>query len=168
MVNPAVRNENIKKLRELIADIPVAMLTTVDDETGRLHSRPMLTQRTEFDGTLWFFTKISDTQVGNVAEKPDVAVTYVESTRNLFIAVQGKATTMRDLALMEEQWHGGLAAWFPQGLDDPELGIIKIDVEKAEYWDGPGNAMQRVVDLVRSFTSGEAQQAGDNEELSIS
>ena len=50
------------KLGELIKDIRVAMLTTVDNE-GRLHSRPMATQQTEFDGTLWFFTDSDSVKV---------------------------------------------------------------------------------------------------------
>jgi general stress protein 26 len=141
------------------------MLTTIDEETGRLRSRPMATQRKEFDGTLWFFTKIASDKVEDVEDKGDVSVTYVNADKNLYIAIQGKATVMRDLEMMEEQWHNGLTNWFPQGLDDPELAIMKVEVQNAEYWDGPDNAVERLVGFVRAVTTGESYQANDNEEL---
>ena len=46
-------SNDIKKLGELIKDIRIAMLTTVDED-GSLRSRPMATQDAEFDGVLWF------------------------------------------------------------------------------------------------------------------
>ena len=50
-----VHREAIQKLAKMIEDIDFAMLTTVQPD-GTLRSRPMSTQRAEFDGTLWFFT----------------------------------------------------------------------------------------------------------------
>lgn len=52
MANQANR-ESVEKLRELIKDIDIAMLTTIDED-GTLRSRPMGTQKAEFDGDLWF------------------------------------------------------------------------------------------------------------------
>ncbi len=51
-------NDDIQKLRELIKDIDIGMLTTVQPD-GTLHSRPMSNQSSasNFDGTLWFFTE---------------------------------------------------------------------------------------------------------------
>lgn len=167
MINPAIRNENIKKLRELIGDVKVAMLTTVDQDTGRLHTRPMATQRKDFDGNLWFFTKLRDDKVGDIQEWPDVVVSYVDEDRNLYISASGNATVQRNLEMMEEWWHNGLKSWFPEGLDDPQLGIIKVVVEHAEYWDGPDNAVERMVGFVRAAASREQYQETENEELNL-
>lgn len=167
MINPAVRNENIKTLRELIGGIKVAMLTTVDEDTGRLHTRPMAMQRKEFDGNLWFFTKLRAEKVDDIHELPEVVVSFVDEGRNLYISVSGKATVKRDLEMMEEIWHNGLKAWFPNGFDDPQLGIIKVEAEHAEFWDGPDNAVQRMVGFVRAATAREPYQETDNQELHL-
>jgi len=45
------RDQMIAKVAGLIKDIDIAMMTT-EAEDGLLHSRPMATQKTEFDGTL--------------------------------------------------------------------------------------------------------------------
>ena len=42
-------SEDIRKLAELIKDIKIAMLTTLEAD-GRLRSRPMATQNKPFDG----------------------------------------------------------------------------------------------------------------------
>ena len=50
------------KLGELIRDIQVALLTTVD-RNGRFHTRPVQTLQAEDDRTLWFFTDWSRPKV---------------------------------------------------------------------------------------------------------
>ena len=30
-----------------------------------------------------------------------------------------------------------MKAWFPKGEDDPEIALIRVTAEKAEYWDAP-------------------------------
>ncbi len=64
MDNQADRNASIKKLGELIEDIDIAMLTTIDDDSA-LRSRPMGTQQIEFDGDLWFFVGASSAKAIN-------------------------------------------------------------------------------------------------------
>ncbi len=167
MINPAVRSENIKKLRDLISGIKIAMLTTVDPDSGRLYSRPMSTQRQEFDGSLWFFTELKAEKVDDIQEVPDVVVTYVDEDKNLYISASGTAVIRRDLEMMEDLWHNGLKAWFPEGLDNSRLGLIKIEIEHAEYWDGPDNAVQRMVGFMRAAATRESYQPTENEELHL-
>jgi general stress protein 26 len=167
MISPAVRNENIKKLRELMQGIPVAMLTTVDDSTGRLRSRPMAAQKKPFDGTLWFFTYGDAPKADDVRKEQDVVVTYTNKDKNFYMSVSGKGTVERDLAKMEEFWFGGLTSWFPRGMDDPQLALMKIEVQEAEYWDGLDNRMQKLVGFVRAFASREAHNGNINEKLEL-
>src|SRR5262245_66078258 len=44
----------IRRVRETIHSIRIAMLTTADDH-GHLRSRPMTTQQSEADDELWFY-----------------------------------------------------------------------------------------------------------------
>ena len=89
------RNENIKKLRELIEQIQFAMLTTVEDD-GTLRSRPMATQQTEFDGDLWFFTNASAPKVDEVQQNQKVNVSYAEPKDQKYVSVSGTAELVRD------------------------------------------------------------------------
>ncbi len=165
MINPAVRNEHIKKLRELMNGIPVAMVTSMDDETQQMRTRPMPVQRKPFEGTLFFFGKLKPTAEG---ETRDVMVSLSNEDKNLYIAVAGKGTVSRNLEMMEELWHSGLNQWFPKGLGDPDLVLMQVEVEHAEYWDGPDNAVQRLAGFVKAVATRAPYRGPENEQLAFS
>lgn len=147
-------NENIKKLRELIKDIKFAMLTTVEED-GTLRSRPMATQQFEFDGNLWFFTNVNAPKVDEVQQNQHVNVSYAEPKDQKYVSVSGTAQLVRDRQKMEELWNPLYKAWFPQGLDDPSLALLKVSVDKAEYWDSPSAPVVRLVGFVKAVVTGE-------------
>jgi general stress protein 26 len=166
-VTPFEYKDNIKTLGELIKDIRFAMLVTVDDE-NQLRSRPMATQQVEFDGDLWFFTHVDDPKVDETEEYQQVNLSYAAPDKNTYISVSGKATVSRDKNKMEELWHLFLKAWFPDGLDDPKLALLKVTVEEAEYWDAPAGAQGMVataIGFVQMLVTGEQAEIGENEKL---
>ncbi|MGH9631698.1 MAG: pyridoxamine 5'-phosphate oxidase family protein [Bryobacteraceae bacterium] len=130
---------DVKKLAEMIKDIPVAMLTTVEKD-GSLRSRPMATQNAEFDGELWFFTDVNTAKTSEIDKDHHVNVSYASPENNRYVSVSGLARVTRDRKKAEELWSPLYKAWFPKGLDDPDLALLKVQVNKAEYWDSPSGA----------------------------
>ena len=129
--------DDIKKLWGTIKDIQVTMMTTVDDD-GTLRSRPMVAQQSEFDGDLWFFTWIELPQ-GRMRSRNTVRSTLATPTlgartTSRFPAPPRSSTTSRKSM---GPWSEPLATWFPKGKDDPNIGLIRVHVDKAEYWDSP-------------------------------
>ncbi len=135
----------IKKLRKLIRDAPVAMLTTVASD-GSLRSRPMATPDGDFDGELWFFTRYHSPKSDEIQENQKVNVTYATPKNDRYVSVSGRAALVRDPDKVKELWRGALKQWFPEGKKDPELALLKVTVDRAEYWDADAN---RMVDLPR-------------------
>ena len=134
MSEPTTRTEQIEKLRALVKDIDFCMLTTADQD-GTLRSRPMSTQQAEFDGDLWFFTAANTAKVEEVQRDHHVNVSYSDPEKNCYVSVSGTAQVMRDQAKINELWSPVLRAWFPKGPDDPNLALLKVTVNQAEYWD---------------------------------
>jgi general stress protein 26 len=135
-----------KKLRKMVKKVPVAMLTTVGAD-GTLRSRPMATQAPDFDGELWFFTRFHSPKSEDIKENQRVNVSYASPKQDRYVSVSGTATVVRDAAKVKELWRGEYKAWFPDGKKDPDLALLKVKVEKAEYWDASQN---RMVDLPRA------------------
>lgn len=148
--NQAARSEGVRKLGEMIKDIEFAMLTTVDED-GTLRSRPMATQQAEFDGDLWFFTRASAPKVDEVEHDHRVNLSYSKPEDQRYISVSGTARMMRDRAKIKELWSPALKAWFPKGVDDPDIALLKVSVERAEYWDSSSSTMTHI--KVRSLES---------------
>jgi general stress protein 26 len=167
-MQPQTHNpENVKKLAEKIKGIRIAMLTTVDED-GRLVSRPMGTQEAEFDGTLWFFTQASSPKVGDVQQEQQVNVAYAKPGSDTFISVSGTATLVRDKTKIQELWKPVFKAWFPNGLDDPDLALLRVDATQAEYWDAPGGPVVTLVGLAKSLiTHQPANDVGTDEKLTF-
>ena len=166
MAETTERDEQIKELAEMIKDIDFAMLTTVAAD-GTLHSRPMSTQRVEFDGDLWFFTRASAPKVGEIEREHQVNVSYAKPEDQRYISVSGRAVVVRDRAKIEELWSPVLKAWFPEGPEDPDLALLKVSAERAEYWDSPSSAVAHAISFVKAIVTGTPANPGENEKIEL-
>ena len=116
------------------------MMTTVCKD-GSLNSRPMVTQEPQFDGGLWFFTRADSIKVGEVEEEGQVNLTYENSQESVYVSLSGKATLVQDWQQIEKLWNEELTAWFPEGLKDPQLALLRVDVCRWAYWDAQSSVM---------------------------
>jgi general stress protein 26 len=130
------RDAAIEKLAELIHQIRIAMLTTLTEQ-GAFQSRPITTHGARFDGDLWFLTHVDSGKLGQVRQHRRVGLTYASPTNNTYVALSGTAEVVVDRAKAEELWDPSYQAWFPGGPSDPDLALIKVTVERAEYWAAP-------------------------------
>ena len=131
------RSDNFRLLGSMIEDIEIAMLVTRSRD-GHYVSRPVATQKTEFDGDLWFFTSAASHKAAEIKAHPKVNVSYASQDRNTYVSVSGTATVRRDRSKIDALWSDVLKVYFPNGKDDPDVTLIRVKVETAEYWDGPG------------------------------
>lgn len=157
--------EAIEKLRDLIKDIDFCMLTTVDED-GTLRSRPMSTQDAEFDGDLWFFTYDSSPKAQEVRHERQVNVSYADIGAQTYISVSGTATLVRDRAKMEQYWSPEYKAYFPDGLETPDLALMKVHVQKAEYWESDGR-VATLLQIAKAALTGTEFEGGDNQKLTL-
>ena len=146
---------NIRKLATMMRNVKVAMLTTIGADRT-LHSRPMATQEADFDGTLWFFTQVSSEKTSEIRVNPRVNASYVSADDHHHVSLSGNASVIQDRDKMQELWSPAYRAWFPQGLEDPELGLLKVDVEQAEFWDMLSSSMVSLLELGHSSMPREA------------
>ncbi|MDC0711309.1 pyridoxamine 5'-phosphate oxidase family protein [Stigmatella sp. ncwal1] len=156
----------VAHLGKLIHGIKVAMMTTVEED-GSLRSRPMWTQERDFDGELWFFTREHSAKVDEVEHDHHVSLSYAEPSKDRFVSVSGRCRLVTDKAKARELWNPALKAWFPDGLDDPELSLLCITVEKAEYWDTPNSRMVQLIGFVKASLTGSPYQPGGHEKVNV-
>ena len=164
-MNSMNNQENIEKLRKLIKGIKIAMLTTVNKSDGTLHSRPMGTQEVEFDGDLWFFTQSNSQKVNEIQKDQTVNVSYAGDNR--YVSVSGKAQVVYDKAKMKDLWSPIYKVWFPDGLEDPTLRLLKVNVEKAEYWDNPGGLVATIIGFAEGLINKDTSKMGENETINL-
>ena len=55
---------------------------------------------------------------------------------------------------IEKLWNPALLAWFPEGMTDPSIVLLKVHVEEAEYWDSPSSAVVQVLGFAKAVLTG--------------
>lgn len=153
------KREGLEKLRTMIDDIEIASLVTLEAD-GELRSRPMATQKLDENHELWFFTTDYSAKVDSVMLHPQVCVVYAEPSRNRYVSVSGKAELVRDRTRIQELWRPSLLAWFPRGVDDPDIALIRIEMVSAQYWDSPASKLVQLFGALRAIATGQGAAAG--------
>jgi general stress protein 26 len=160
-----MQTQDADKLWSLIKEAKFAMLVTEDGP--HLRGRPMAASQGGFDGTLWFFTRASSHKVSEVQAHPRVCVTYAEPSSQDYVSLSGTASLVRDKAEIDRRWSPLLKAWFPDGKDDPDVALLKITVQEAEYWDSPNSKIVQLYSYVKASLTGTPPQLGDNVKVEI-
>lgn len=124
-----------KHLYEMLKDFETAMLVTHSSD-GNMHARPMAVAELEPDADAYFVTGLDSPKIAEI--EADSRVTLTFQGPNQFAALCGRATVIRDRALLDKVWKERWRVWFPQGKDDPEVSVLKFDAEHGEIWDGAG------------------------------
>ena len=50
-------------------------------------------------------------------------------------------------------------AWLPGGPEDPNAVLVRVDVERAEYWDTPGSKLASLISFAKTKLTGDTYDA---------
>lgn len=160
------QQENLQKLIEKIKDIKITMMTTMEED-GSLRSRPMRHSEVKDDGAIWFFTEYISGKSQEIKNDSHVNLGYSNPDDEVYVSVSGRATLSRDKAKIDELWSPVLKAWFPNGKDDPNIGLIRVSIDKAEYWDSPSSTMVHLYGMAKAVLTGERADPGENKKINL-
>ncbi|HEV2611594.1 MAG TPA: pyridoxamine 5'-phosphate oxidase family protein [Noviherbaspirillum sp.] len=154
-------NPDLQTVADLVKEIKFAMLTT-EEPDGTLRSRPMSTMQMEANGDLWFFTSLSSPKIDEAEQHRQVNLSYARIDKQDYVSISGFSEVVRDKAKMAQLWTPWIKPWFPDGLDDPDLVLLRVRITEAEYWDAPGSMVKRLYGLAKGIVTGDTSGLGDN------
>lgn len=131
----------LQDISEKMGGIDIAILST-HTENGQIANRPMSNNGdVTYDGNSYYFTFEEALTVRDISRDPKVALGFagksgIFSSNGLYIAVEGHAELIRDKAAFKEHWVSDLDVWFEQGVDTPNIVLIKVRATRIKYWDG--------------------------------
>lgn len=160
------KNEAIAKLDELVNQVNICMLTTLQ-ENGELHARPMVRLGDEFEGKFWFFTKSDSPKVYEIKNDSQVNLAFSEPKYNTYVSCKGIAKIINDKIKARELWSSMCEIWFPKGVSDPSLVLIEVTVNEAEYWDSPSSTFKNIIGFVKASLTDNKTYLGDNEKITL-
>lgn len=141
-----------QEFHQVLTKFDTAMLVTRSkDQLPR--ARPMAIAAAQEDGDVWFATSVESPKVDEILGDDRVAVTF--QSKQQFLSISGHAELVKDRAKIHELWREQWKVWFPNGKDDPEIVLIHLRAEEAEYWDQHGTKGMRYL-----FEAGKALLGG--------
>jgi general stress protein 26 len=142
-------------LWKLIKDIKFAMFTTRHDN-GHLHSVPMTTQNkaVDEDDSLWFFMSRRSGPIEDLSMDPTVNVAYADPDADSYVSVSGVAEVVENPAKKQQLWSKMNEAWFPKGVDDPDLALVQVRITHAHYWDVKSSKLVQLFTMAKAALTG--------------
>ena len=135
--------DELSLLRNLVERVRVGMLTTADP-AGMLHCRPLQTLELDADARLWLYVSVERSNVEEMSRAHRrVGVAYSDPNKQDYASFSGSGAIVRDQAKMRAHWNAWVELWFPQGIEDPDLALLCVTVEQADYWEAPGSASRQ-------------------------
>ena len=158
--------EALKKFKKLVEDINICMFITMAKEPHE-HTRPMATIEVEDDGTLWFFTDVRSIKVEEVVVDRTVHLAYAHPGKESYLDVWGRAEVITDRQQVIDKWSPIVKAWFPDGVNDPNLGLLKVKPLQCYYWDAETGKMVQFLKMAASVVAGKRLADGAEGKLVI-
>ena len=105
------------------------------------HSEPLTAQlaRDQVD-TLYFFVGKDNRLAGGGAAMAQ----FVSKGHDFFACMAGTISQFNDRAMIDKLWNKQVEAWFPAGKDDPNLALLRLDIDSAELWETDMSVSGRV------------------------
>ena len=162
MAETSGSQDDREKVWSLIKDIRIALMVTTGGDS-HLHGRPMAAMNKTFDGELWFASRDDTPKLEEIASAPQVLLAYSEPKGQNYVSVSGSAKIVHDAAKVRELWSEGARVWFPKGPDDPDIALICVTVDSAEYWGSPSSAWVYATGYAKARLTGEPpRDVGEN------
>ncbi len=154
----------MQKLADLIGESQVAMLTTAEPN-GLLRSRPLVTLQLDSEGRLWFFISVTSPKISEIAQHPEVNLSYSDPDKQDYVSVSGAAEIVRDRQKMRELWTPWVEPYFPKGIDDPDLALLCVRIAQAEYWNAPETNVERLYGFAKAIATGDTKALGEHQKV---
>lgn len=161
------RTAAVEKLRELTDGTRTAMITTTAPD-GDLHSRPMAAQELAADGALWFFTADDSGKAHDLAAHARVNVAFANPDKDRYVSIAGTGQVIHDREKARQLWTPWAKAYFPAGLDDPRLALLRVEIDSAAYWDVKENRMVQLFKMARAAATGTPPDLGEHGKIDVS
>ena len=154
--------EALEKLRELLADFPIATMVTVE-RNGAITARPIgvVGDHAAFDGCLWFITDRRSRKVQAIDGGAATCLIFEDHGKGAYLHLTGRAYVIEDRRRLEELYTPVQRTWFPQGLNDPHITLVRFDADQGEYWDQHNGMLRLLAAFAKSVVTGTPGSSGN-------
>ena len=127
------------------------------------HLQPMTAFAEPAGNQLWFFTRHDTDLVREVGDGRQAM--FVFQQRDFRACVAGRLSVRHDPARMDRYWNAVVAAWHPEGKDDPHLTLLCLDCADAQVWISEAGPMRFAWEIAKANATGPQPHLGARMEV---
>lgn len=101
-----------------------------------LRARPLEARSDRAAGTILFLTDLRSSNADEIGTEHDVGLIFVDANENVYLSITARAFLVRDQVKTAAIWKTSDKMW-GKGPDDPNVGVVKAMLLRAEIWEGP-------------------------------
>ncbi len=154
---------DIDRTWELMKKIGFAMLVTHDGD--KLRARPMAAHVDRDANTIYFLTDARRHKDEEIARNPNINLSFADASDQKYVSVTGVAEVSNDRAKIKELFSMPAKAWWDSA-EDPNIRVLKVTPDDAEFWDSPGTAIS-YVKMAAAAVTGTRPDIGTNRKVAI-
>ncbi|WP_395670397.1 pyridoxamine 5'-phosphate oxidase family protein [Phenylobacterium sp.] len=152
-----------KRLWKDIEDHRTGMLGLMRDDQ---HFQPMTAYVERDANQVWFFT-YKDTDLAETVGATGGHAMFVYQGKDLQACIGGHLTVRHDPERIERYWSPVVAAWYPEGKDDPRLTLLCLDCEDAQVWVTEAGPLRFAFEIARANATKTRPDLGDRADLNL-
>lgn len=159
-IDPNDRDAVERRLWKEIQDEQIGMLGLAGSEQ---HFQPMTAFAEKDAGHIWFFT-YKDT---DLAAQAGGKAMFVFQTKGLWACIDGRLSQQHDRARIDKYWNAVVAAWYPEGKDDPRLTLLRLDADEAAVWISEAGPVKFAWEIARANAQHRRPDLGGRADLDL-
>ncbi len=156
-------DRDTERVWELMKKIGFAMLVTRDGD--KLRARPMSAYLERESNTIYFLTDARNHKDEEIARNPGVNLSFADASAQKYVSLTGAAVVSNDRVKIRELFSTEAKAWW-ESSEDPNIRVLKVTPDDAEYWDSPGTVVS-YVKMAAAAISGTRPDIGENRKVSM-
>ena len=154
----------VKEIKDLVEELNSCMFCT--HSADRLKSRPMSVQKADDQGNLWFLSDKNSGKNQEIKINDEVDLFFGQG-KDKWLSLHGRASISYDKQKIKELWAPIAKIWFTDGVDDPDISVIKVTYDDGYYWDNKHGRMVALAKMAAAFVSGTTMDDGIEGKLKV-
>jgi general stress protein 26 len=111
------------------------------------------------ENAIYFFTDVRAHKDDEIARYPQVCLGFADTNAQKYVSVSGIAEILAEVEKIKELWTISAKAWW-RTPNNPDVRLIKVTPQQAEFWDAPGQPHQRFEGCVFAHQGKSAESLG--------
>ena len=158
-------DEHEARVWDLLEKTGVGMLTT--QFAQGLRARPMEPRPDRNRRAIYFITDVRGLKDDEIEAASEVCLTLTNHKDKAYLSLTARASVLRDPLLAAKFWKSTDDVWWPDGPEDENVRVLRLEPLRAELWDGPSSSMAATFEFAKARLTGVKPDLGENRKVTV-